>query len=78
VQNALCGKTDGAIIGLQVSKQDGMGFSSSPTFLSLVRVKPAYPHSVLMQEPKGMREKNIEPEIYREEKVTNNGWCGGS
>jgi hypothetical protein len=29
----------------------------------------------LMQESKVMREKNIEPEIYREVKVTNNGWC---
>ncbi len=28
-----------------------------------------------MQESKDMREKNIEPEIYREVKVTNNGWC---
>jgi hypothetical protein len=27
-----------------------------------------------MQEPKDMREMNIEPEIYREVKVTNNGW----
>jgi hypothetical protein len=27
-----------------------------------------------MQEAKDMREKNIEPEIYREVKVTNNGW----
>jgi hypothetical protein len=35
----------------------------------------AYPHSILMQESKDMREKNIEPEIYREVKVTNNGCC---
>ncbi len=27
-----------------------------------------------MQEPKDIREKNIEPEIYREVKVTNIGW----
>ena len=27
-----------------------------------------------MQESKDMREKNIEPEIYREVKVINNGW----
>jgi hypothetical protein len=27
-----------------------------------------------MQEPKDMREMNIEPEIYRAVKVTNNGW----
>jgi hypothetical protein len=33
VQNALCGKTGGAIIGLRVSLQDGMVFSSSPNFL---------------------------------------------
>jgi hypothetical protein len=36
--------------------------------------EPVYPHSILMQEPKGMREKNIKPEIHREVKVTNNGW----
>ncbi len=29
-QNALCSKTGGAIVGLLVSKQDGMVFSSSP------------------------------------------------
>jgi hypothetical protein len=30
-----------------------------------------------MKEPKDimMREKNVEPEIYRAVKVTNNGWC---
>jgi hypothetical protein len=28
-----------------------------------------------MKEPKDMREKNIEPENYRDVKVTNNGWC---
>ncbi len=43
-QNALCGKTGGAIIGLLVSEQVGMVFSSSPTRLSLlvlvVRVNP--------------------------------------
>ena len=39
----LCCKTGGAIIGLRVSKQDGMVFSSSPTFLSLVRVNPPIP-----------------------------------
>ncbi len=39
-QNALCSKTGGAIIGLWVSKQDVMIFSSSPTCLSLVRVNP--------------------------------------
>ena len=42
-QNALCGKTGGAIIGLRVSKQDGMVFSSSPTCLSFVRVNPPIP-----------------------------------
>ncbi len=44
-QNALCSKTDGAIIGLLVLKQDGMVFSSSPTCLSLVtwRVNPPIP-----------------------------------
>ncbi len=42
-QNALCSKTGGAIIGLLVSKQDGMVFSSSPTCLSLVRVNQPIP-----------------------------------
>jgi hypothetical protein len=42
-QNALCGKTGGAIIGLLVSKQDGMVFSSSPTLLSLVKVNQPIP-----------------------------------
>jgi hypothetical protein len=37
--------------------------------------EPVYPHSILTQESKDMRDKNIEPEIYREVKVTNNGWC---
>jgi hypothetical protein len=41
----------------------------------LSKSEPAYPHSIMMQESKDMREKNIEPEIYREVKVTNNGWC---
>jgi hypothetical protein len=41
----------------------------------LSKSEPAYPHSILMQESKDMREKNIEPEIYREVKVTNNGRC---
>ncbi len=68
-----CSKTGGAIIGLLVSKQDGMVFSSSPTLLSLVRVNQPIP--ILMQGPKDMREKSIEPEIYREVKVTNNALC---
>jgi hypothetical protein len=44
--------------------------------LSHGKSEPTYPHSILMQEPKDMREKNIEPEIYRAMKVTNNlnGW----
>ncbi len=37
--------------------------------------EPTYPHSILMQESKDMRETNIEAEIYREVKDTNNGWC---
>ena len=39
------------------------------------RIPGLYPHSILMQESKDMRERNIEPEIYRDVKVTNNGWC---
>jgi hypothetical protein len=41
----------------------------------LSKSEPVYPHSMLMHEAKDMSENNIEPEIYREVKVTNNGWC---
>jgi hypothetical protein len=42
----------------------------------LRKSESTYPHSILMhREPKDMREKNFEPEIYRELKGTNNGWC---
>ncbi len=41
----------------------------------LSKSEPTYPHSILMLESKDMREKNFEPEIYREVKVTDNGWC---
>ncbi len=41
----------------------------------LSKSEPVYLRSILMQELKDMREKNIEPEINREVKVTNNGWC---
>jgi hypothetical protein len=68
-------KTGGVIIGLLVSKQDEMGFSSSPALLSLERVNPPVPTKFRCRNQKGdMREKNIKPEIYREVKVTNNGW----
>ncbi len=40
----------------------------------LSKSEPTYPYSILMPESKVMREKNIEPEIYREVEVTNNGW----
>jgi hypothetical protein len=41
----------------------------------LSKSEPTYPHSILMQESKDMREKNIEAEINREVKVINDGWC---
>ncbi len=41
----------------------------------LSKSEPVYPHSILMKESKDTWEKNIEPEIYSEVKVTNNGWC---
>ncbi len=41
----------------------------------LCKSELTYPHSILMQESKDMREKNTEPEIYMNVKVTNNGWC---
>jgi hypothetical protein len=74
VQNALCGKTGGAVIGQRVSEQDGMVFFV-PNTSKLSKSESAYPHSILIQESNDMREKNIEPEIYRDVKVTNNGWC---
>jgi hypothetical protein len=72
-QNALCRKTVGAIIGLRVSKQDGMVFLFVPNMSKLSKSEHVYPHSILMQEQKVMREKKTKPEIYRELKVTNNG-----
>jgi hypothetical protein len=50
-------------------------FCLRPQHVKLSKSEPAYSHSILMQEPKDMREKNIKPEICREVKVTNNGWC---
>jgi hypothetical protein len=41
----------------------------------LSKSEPTYPHSILMQESKVMREQNIEPEIYSEVKVTCNACC---
>jgi hypothetical protein len=42
----------------------------------LSKNEPVYPYSILIQESKDiMREMNIELEIYREVKVTKNGWC---
>jgi len=52
------------------------GFLFVPNMSKLSKSEPTYPHSILMQESKDMREKNIKPEIYRDVKVTNNGWCG--
>jgi hypothetical protein len=34
---------------------------------------PPYPYSILMLEPKEMRKKDVEPEIYREVKITSIG-----
>jgi hypothetical protein len=50
-------------------------FSLRPNTSMLSKSEPAYPHSILMQEPKDTREKSIEAKIYRAVKVTNNGWC---
>jgi hypothetical protein len=51
------------------------GFLFVPNFSKLGKSEPTYPHSILMQESKDMRVKNIEPEICREVKVTHTGWC---
>ncbi len=40
----------------------------------LSKGEPAYPHLILMQELKEMGKKDVEPEIYREVKVTIVGW----
>jgi hypothetical protein len=45
-----------------------------PNLSKLSKSEPTYPHSILMQESKDMREKNTEPEIYMDVKVTNNEW----
>ncbi len=50
-------------------------FSLLPNLSKLSKSEPTYPHSILMQKSKDMREKKIEPEIYRDVKVTNNGYC---
>jgi hypothetical protein len=52
-----------------------MEFLFVPSMSKLSKSEPVYPHSILMQESKDMRVKNIEPEIFREVKVTNNAWC---
>ncbi len=44
-------------------------------FPKLSKSEPSCPHSILTQESKDMREKNIKPEIYMEVKVTYNEWC---
>ncbi len=68
----------------RVEQSLGYGYLSKMEFVpkmsKLSKSEPVYPHSILMQEPKDMREKNIEPEIYRELReveveVTNNGLC---
>ncbi len=50
-------------------------FCLRPQTSNLSKSELAYTPSILMQEPKDMREKNSAPEIYREVKVTNNEWC---
>ncbi len=52
-----------------------IGFLFVTNISKLSTSKPSYLHSFLMHEPKDMREKNIEPEVYREEQVTNIRWC---
>ncbi len=39
------------------------GFFFVPNMSKLSKSEPTYPHSILMQKSKDMREKNIEPEI---------------
>jgi hypothetical protein len=57
------------------------GFLFVHNMSKLGKSEPAYPHWHLNSDSDAgtkdmsLREKNIEPEIYREVKVTNNGWC---
>ncbi len=52
------------------------GFLFVRNMSKLSKSEPVFPHSILMQESKDVRVMNIEPEFYREVKVTNNGWRG--
>ncbi len=56
-----------------LSKMECFVFVPNTSKLSKSHGELVYPHSILMQEPKDMGEKNVEPEMYREVKVTNNG-----
>ncbi len=59
---------------LLVSKLDYNGFVFIPNISKLSKSDPAYPYSILMQEPKDdRRKKDVEPEMFREVKVTNIG-----
>ncbi len=51
-----------------LSKMEWFVPNTSKVSKGEVLSEPAYPHSILMQESKDMREKNVEPEIYREVK----------
>ncbi len=55
--------------------EQSLGFLFVRNMSKLSKSEPAYPHSILKQKSKDMREKDIKPEIYREVKVTENGWC---
>ncbi len=49
------------------------GFGFVPNTSEVSKSEPTYPHSILMQEPKAVRKKKIEPEIYMDVMM-----CGGS
>ncbi len=53
----------GAIIGLQVSKQDGMIFLFVPNMSKLSRSEPTYPHSIEVDSDAGI--KRYEGKEYR-------------
>ena len=62
-------------LGTKAERHDHCATRPVLNMSKLSKSEPVYPHSILMQEPNDMRETNIEPEIYRKVKVTNNGWC---
>ncbi len=74
MQNALWGKTCWAIQIIELLVPSLFGwFVFIPNISTLYKSEHACPYSILMQESKDMREKDIKAKIFREVKVTNIG-----